>query len=30
MDDVDAMRRVAREVLQFGDALLSRDPSALR
>ena len=30
MEDVDGMRRVAREVLQFGDALVSADPSGPR
>jgi LPPG:FO 2-phospho-L-lactate transferase len=30
MPDLAAMRRVAREVLQLGEALLSRDPRALR
>jgi LPPG:FO 2-phospho-L-lactate transferase len=30
MEGVDGMRRVAREVLQFGDALVSADPSGPR
>jgi LPPG:FO 2-phospho-L-lactate transferase len=30
MEDVDDMRRVAREVLAFGDALVSADPSGPR